>query len=138
MTMSIQLELSAEAQLLVVRISGPFSVAEAKQRFLEVLEAVAQHRVRKVLIDGRTLVGGPTMMERFFYAEHAALSIAKYGVPLNTQFAYVLKQPVRDPERFGENVAVNRGMLTRTFESIEDALAWLDIGSTDVPDLADG
>jgi hypothetical protein len=32
-----------------------------------------------------------------------------------------------DPARFGETVAVNRGMLVRTFENPEDALGWLDI-----------
>lgn len=136
--MSMKLELSADEQLLVVRASGQFSLAEAKQRFIEVLEAVAQHGVRKVLVDGRKLVGSPTKMERFYYAEHAALSIAKYGVPPNTQFAYVLKEPMRDPERFGETVAVNRGMLTGTFESIDDALVWLGIGSADAPELGEG
>jgi hypothetical protein len=102
-----------------------------------VLEAVAQHGVRKVLVDGRKLVGSPTKMDRFYYAEHAAMSIAKYGVPLNTQFAYVLVEPMRDPGRFGETVAVNRGMLTKTFESIDDALEWLGIGTAAAPDLAD-
>jgi hypothetical protein len=45
---------------------------------------------------------------------------------------------MRDPGRFGETVAVNRGMLTKTFESIDDALEWLGIGTAAAPELGEG
>jgi hypothetical protein len=69
-------------------------------------------------------------MERFYYAEFAAQSVANFanrGVSLTTQFAYVLKEPVLDPRRFGETIAVNRGMFVRAFDTLEDALKWLGI-----------
>jgi hypothetical protein len=34
-----------------------------------------------------------------------------------------------DPEKFGETVAVNRGMLAKVFDNLEAALAWLEIRS---------
>lgn len=94
------------------------------------LEAVAQRGVNKVLFDGRSLAGSPTIMERFYYGEFAAQAVANYtarGVPRATRFAYVLVVPMRDPARFGETVAVNRGMLVRTFGNPQDAFQWLDI-----------
>ena len=54
------------------------------------------------------------------------------------QFAYVLKEPVLDPERFGKTVAVNRGMLVKTFDNLEDALGWLEIALANKRDGADG
>lgn len=103
---------------------------DAKRTFLEVLEAVARHELDKVLFDGRLLVGNPTTMERFYYGEFAARAVADYtarGVSRGTRFAYVLQVPMRDVARFGETVAVNRGMLVRTFENPDDGLVWLEI-----------
>ncbi len=53
-------------------------------------------------------------------------------------FAHVLKEPVLDPQRFGETVALNRGMNVRTFDNLEDALAWLRTTLTNRPDAGDG
>lgn len=75
-------------------------------------------------------------MERFYYGEFAAQEIrtfVNFGVSLATQFAYVLEKPVLDPQRFGETVAVNRGLYVKTFENVEDALAWLGISPPIVP-----
>ena len=41
------------------------------------------------------------------------------------RFAYVMHEPLRDPTRLGETVAVNRGMNVKTFETPEDAIEWL-------------
>lgn len=67
-------------------------------------------------------------MERFFYAEFSALQVASLraeGVPHVARFAYLLEEPVLDPNRFGETVAVNRGMLVKAFDNLEEAIVWL-------------
>jgi hypothetical protein len=94
-----------------------------------------------VLLDGRELAGNPRFMERFYYGEFAAETVAKFkarGVSSATKFAYVLKVPILDPWRFGETVAVNRGMHVKTFENLPDALGWLGISPADNPDAGDG
>ena len=48
-------------------------------------------------------------------------------VTLAPRFAYVLEEPMLDPERFGETVAVNRGMRVRAFDNLEAARAWLEL-----------
>jgi len=120
---------------------GEFSLEEAKRTFLELLEAVARHQVKKVLFDGRRLTGDPDTLERFYYGKFAADAVLQFkdrGVSPSTQFAYVLKEPVLDPQRFGETVAVNRGMLVKTFDNLEDALGWLGIAPANKPDGGDG
>jgi hypothetical protein len=66
--MGMNLEIHSESELLHVHAMGRFSLEEAKRTFLEILEAVAQHKVKKVLFDGRRLTGEPEAMERFYYA----------------------------------------------------------------------
>jgi hypothetical protein len=139
--MGMILKISAESVFLRVGATGDFSLVEAKRTFIETLEAVARNKVEKVLFDGRGLAGDPKIMERFFYGEFAARSVAQFtprGVSASTQFAYVLKVPVLDPMRFGETVAVNRGMVVKTFDNLNDALEWLGIPPVNKPDAGDG
>jgi hypothetical protein len=126
--MSMMLTIFAESGFLRANVTGAFSLAEAQRTFIEILAAVAQSKVEKVLFDGRGIAGNPDTMQRFYYGEFVAETIGKFatnGVSRSTRFAYVLEEPVRDPERFGENVAVNRGMVVQTFDNDHDAFAWL-------------
>ncbi len=124
MGMTIKIHAEAESEILYVTATGKFSIGEAKRTFLEMLEAVAANNCTKVLFDGRELIGEPLAMERFYYGAFAAEESHRrvQNIPW---FAYVLKEPVLDPRRFGENVAVNRGLKVKTFEDSKDALNWL-------------
>ena len=107
--------------------SGEFSLEDAKQAFLEMLKAVGQHKVEKILLDARNVMGKPGDLERFYYGEFAARESHRMVVEhkIVPRFAYVIHEPLRDPTRLGETVAVNRGMNVKTFETQEDALEWL-------------
>ena len=117
-----------ESGLLRVDASGDFSLEDAKQAFLELLGAVVQYKAEKILLDGRNVKGKPKDMERFFYGEFAARETRRIVVEHNIvpRFAYVLHEPLRDPARLGETVAVNRGMIIKVFETPEDAIEWLN------------
>ena len=139
--MSLIQKISAEPDFLHVKVSGSFSLREAKENFIQVLEILTRHKVQKVLLDGREVEGNPEVMERFFYGEFAAESLMRFlskGVAAETCFAYVLHEPVLDPGRFGETVAVNRGMTLKVFDALEDALAWLQIEPAKFRDVGAG
>jgi hypothetical protein len=139
--LDIIIEIRPESGFLNVGAMGEFSLQEAERTFLEMLEAVARYKVEKVLFDGRRLTGAPGTMERFYYGEFAADAVFKFrdrGVSRRTKFAYVLNEPVLDPLRFGETVAVNRGMKVKAFDNLEDAFGWLGIVPPDKPDGSDG
>lgn len=124
----MNLEMRAEAGVLKVVATGRFTLDSAQRIFVEMLEAAASHGVAKVHLDGREVVGNPRTIERFLYSEFAAETVAAYssrGLARTTPFAYVLRPPVLDPERFGETVAVNRGMNVKVFEDPDEALRWL-------------
>ena len=116
-----------ESGLLRVDASGEFSLEDAKQAFLEMLGAVVQYKAEKILFDGRNVKGKPKDMERFYYGEFAATETHRIVVEhkIVPRFAYVMHEPLRDPGRLGETVAVNRGMDVKVFETLEDAIEWL-------------
>ena len=86
--------------------------------------------MEKVLIDGRSVTGDVRPIERFYYGDFCAKMAMKFvkEEKLAPKFAYVLKLPILDPGRFGENVAVNRGMIVKMFDDPEAAMLWLEKG----------
>jgi hypothetical protein len=130
--MKLTLRIGADKGLLYATYSGDFALAEAERTFLQILEALERHKIQKVLVDGRAITGEPQGMERFFYGEFAAGEVTKLRnrvMYYNPRFAYVLVEPVLSPHRFGETVAVNRGMIVKAFDNLDDALEWLGIDS---------
>src|SRR6476646_7077610 len=129
--MGLQQEIHFESGLLTIDARGEFSLEEAKRAFLEMLAAVAQYQAEKVLFDGRKLKGQPEHIERFYYGYFAATEtinlVARSRIPKDPRFAFVIHEPLRDPRRFGETVALNRGMSVKTFETPEEASEWLGL-----------
>lgn len=120
----------AEPRYLRVITSGHFTLAEAESTFLQVIDAVTLHKADKVLFDGREVIGEPTIIQRFYYSDFAARTVARYAAESGNpwpQLAYVLEEPVLDPNRFGEKVARNRGMNMRVFDNLEEAFTWLEL-----------
>ena len=126
--MSLQQKMHFESGLLSLDASGDFSLEDAKLAFLEMLGAVVQYKAEKILLDGRNVNGSPRDIERFYYGEFAARETRKIVVEhkIVPRFAYVLHEPLRDPARLGETVAMNRGMVIKVFENPEDATEWLN------------
>jgi hypothetical protein len=131
-TMDVALAVRAEEGLLYATLSGAFSLEEAQRTFLQILASLEQHKLRKVVVDGRPLTGEPSPAERYLYGEFVAKEVGEQCSRMkwnHPQFAYLLIPPVGDPQRLGENAAVNRGMFVKTFENLNDALKWLGIDS---------
>ena len=109
-------------------LMGEFELGLAQEQFIELLEEAVASGATKVLVDGRQMTGKPPDFERFLYGEFSAFAtldlLFRHNVRL--KFAYVIHEPLRDPERFGETVAVNRGMDVKTFEEMNEAVEWLN------------
>ena len=125
--MGMMLNLETESQIIRAVISGEFSDEEGKRTFLEILGTSERLGIDKILIDGAQVTGNINIIQRFFYGEFVAQTTLDLRMRSNhyPQLAYVLKEPVLDPNRFGETVAVNRGAFCKAFDNIHEALAWL-------------
>src|SRR5215472_5687980 len=137
--MSIRQEIHFESGLLNVDASGEFSLEEAQRAFLEMLGAVAQYKAKKVLFDARKVKGKPETLERFYYGHFAATETIRLVREhrIAPRFAYVVHPPLLDPQRFGEIVAVNRGIIGKAFETPKEAFKWLKLTPAKKPAAAD-
>ena len=99
--MSMQQIMHFHSGLLSMDASGEFSLEDAKQAFLEMLEAVALHKAEKILFDARNMKGKPKDMERFYYGEFVAREAHKMVIEhkIVPRFSYVMHEPLRDPTR---------------------------------------
>lgn len=127
--MSIHYEFEPLETYLYAKLIGDYSLAEAKRVSVSLLETCRAHQRFKILMDVFSLKGEPTVYERFSYADYMASMYRDYihqGFNLR-QWAIVGTSPLIAPNRFGENVAVNRGMTVKVFFSIEEAQDWLGV-----------
>jgi hypothetical protein len=125
----MQITIHVQVELTIAIATGSFTLENAKKTFVELLEAVKTHNPKRVLFDARQLTGWPTDIERYQYAEFCAREVNKLSIQdLPTpRFAYLMEVPILDHGRYGETVAINRGMDVKATDSHEEAMEWLGI-----------
>jgi hypothetical protein len=123
--MSISLKFELREEFLHCRASGEFSFEDACMVIQEVLAESAQRGALKVLVDCLRMGGSPTMVERYAMSEFLASKVVE--LKRFPRLAFLGKEPLVDPNRFGELVATNRGVQMKTVEQMEDALNWLGV-----------
>ena len=108
-------------------VVGDFDLTLAEQQFVQLLNEVVHKGATKVLIDGRQVTGHPSAFERFVYGTFVACASLEVLQRHNARlkFAYIIPNPLLDPERFAESVAVNRGMAVKAFDDENEAREWL-------------
>jgi len=86
---------------------------------------IAINKGRKaVLIDFRAVEGTPPdILERFILGVETVRTQRKHKYIVT--LAIVGNEPMIDPKRFGEIVALNRGGIGKVFTNIEEADSWL-------------
>ena len=132
--MNMKMEIIYETGYLHIKISGKFSLTEANDNFVKIMEAAAQSGDNRVLIDCLSLEGTMTTTERLQYSSFVIKQIEEFssrGVHRSIRLAYVVLPPLADPERFAETFAVNRGINARMFDTIDEAFKWLEIEPAD-------
>ena len=104
---------------------GQFSLVEANKLAPHLFEIIADKGIDRVLVDCSSLAGSITMMEQYQHAVYFAESLLANKTIRGIRFAYVATGAFADLEKFGETVAVNRGVNVRTFKDAEGAIQWL-------------
>ena len=130
--MSMVADITPKSDYLHVSVAGYFLLDDANKIITRIFKAVAQYELPNVLIDCRQVKGNPTTMERFAHAEYVVnekiSAMRSNPVIANIRLAYFGRNPlVESQQRFGETVAVNRGVNVRETNSLEEAIQWLGI-----------
>jgi hypothetical protein len=114
-------------------VSGAYSLRQAQDVFDECVKGAVAAGHSRILIDASGVTGAPTQDERYILGLFCAAEqriLASQTPPIEVQVAVYGRQPLIDPNRFGETVAVNRGAKLKVSEQIEEALAWLGVKAT--------
>lgn len=131
--MRVEFTNHADQGFLEATLSGDFSLEEAERTFVQIVQSAIEHKVARVLVDAQGVQGEPTALQRFCYGEFAAKVVRELysvtGLRAPT-FAYLMSHPVLDARRLGENVAANRGLAVKAFDSAADAFKWLGLAQT--------
>ncbi len=103
-----------------VVLKGPYTTAEFPWAYDQVVRAVEKRPAPRVLLNLLAIEGTPTLLERFLFGQTASLTL-----PRTLKLAAVATEPLLDPQRFGEQVAQNRGAWVRAFGTVAEAVEWL-------------
>jgi hypothetical protein len=130
--MTLTVDIEPRPHYLYAAVSGEFSLTAAQAVYDQVVHAALPLAQARILIDARYVTGKPSQEERYalglFVATEQRLMAGKSS--FEPQVAVLGRQPLVDPNRFGETVAVNRGAKVKVSERLEEALHWLGVRAT--------
>jgi hypothetical protein len=114
-------------------VSGDYNLRAAQDIYDQAIKIAVAGGQTRILIDASRVTGTPTQDERsmlglFVAAEQRIL--ASRTPPAEVQVAVYGRQPLIDPERFGETVALNRGAKVKVSERLDEALSWLGVSAS--------
>ena len=126
--MSTQMKLTYENEILTATLTGAYSPDSTKEFFSRILEAAAENKTDKVLIDTTGMSEITTsLLNAFDYGKFAAsefIEHIKKGFS-SIKFAYLHLTEHEEVLKFGETVAQNRGMMAKAFSDMDEAMKWL-------------
>jgi hypothetical protein len=118
--MDYLIEIHNKGDYLQVDYAGLFTLAGAKDCIDRFVEACAEQKCSRVMLDTRKMTGRLGIMDRYKMGRYAIktkelkIRTAMIGTKI-----YVL------PDRFLENVATNLGVDVKVFLDPDEALKWL-------------
>lgn len=123
--MGYELSIDDRHRIVEIRFSEKTEHSEHLKARDEILEICRIRNIHKILVDARELVIDlrPSVMELFDFG----VSWAEKARGMSNLLAGVLPRDstTRENVRFGDTVASNRGFVSRAFDDIEEAKAWL-------------
>jgi len=128
--MGLTIDLQSRKYYLLAALSGAFSVRGAQDAYDRAVKAALPLGFSRILFDASAVTGNPSQDERYSLGVFVAAGqrlLAASTPPRYLQVAVYGHQPLIDPNRFGETVALNRGAKVKVSERLDEALAWLGV-----------
>ena len=126
-TKSTEFQIDVKQNYIYVTLSGILFSNTDREYIDHVLSACIEHEQNKILYDVRSLKGHLSTWDRFNIAVYFTRKSRQHPKTRNVQIAVVGFPPIIDPNRFGETVAINRGLNVNVTDDIEKALNWLKV-----------
>ena len=131
--MSLRVDFKPHKNYLLALVSGDYSLRSAQDVYDQAIKIAVAGGHSRLLLDASRVTGAPTQDERYMLGLFVAAEqriLASRTPPAEVQVAVFGHQPLIDPERFGETVAVNRGAKVKVSERLDEALSWLGVSAS--------
>ena len=125
--MPLQYDIQVKKSYINVIVSGTYSFNKLHPIINSTLLECIKNDMSNILMDLRTTKGNMSTFERFNNAVYFAELSKGHQKTLAVKLAVVGFPPLIDPNRFGETVAINKGVYIKVTNDIEEALSWLQI-----------
>ena len=117
------LTLDEERRIVELRLGAHMTVAEHTSARQDLIALCRKAGVRRILVDASQLLDRPMPSDLFDFA--SAWPAILMHTPVVVAGILPRDEGVRRWWRFGEDAAVNRGLISHAFETREEARAWL-------------
>ena len=101
--------------------SGKVTATDMHHSRQKIAELCKKENITKVLVDDRFITSLPSFEDLFQFGS----TFLQSGFPLYIKIAHVVNAEMMADNEFLETVAVNRGANVKTFQNIDEAMAWL-------------
>jgi hypothetical protein len=131
--MSMRVDFEPHKHYLRAIVSGDYNLRAAQDIYDQAIKIAVAGGQTRILIDASRVTGTPTQDERYMLGLFVAAEqriLASRTPPAEVQVAVYGRQPLIDPERFGETVALNRGAKVKVSERLDEALSWLGVSAS--------
>jgi hypothetical protein len=121
----MEVKFDSRTDCVFATVTGPVSLEETLQAFDKAFDAAVERGLGLVLVDFSQADGALTTHERYKLGEGGAAYSFSKSWKTRPKVAVVGKAPLVDG--FGALTASNRGLDTKTFSEVQQALDWLGI-----------
>ena len=118
--------ITLEKDILLVNADGSYSLDKAKNLFKKSIDSALLHNKAKIVIDVTNVTGDIPFLDRFDFSAFLANYTHEHAMDKVERIAVTGHEPIVHNERFGELVAVNRGLNLKVFTSMKEAVIWLN------------
>ena len=129
--MAMQYDIESHPTYLRAACSGSYAYEDVRRVYEDAIATASARDVPKILIDMREVVGDIPTMERFNLGSYLAELCLEHQKSARFRIAVIGKAPLIGPERFGENVARNRGVLGLATTNLDEVREFLELDADD-------
>ena len=116
---------SLEEDYIQISASGLYSMPRTENLFRFVIDHTLAHNKKKLFLDLSRIHGHIPVFDRLAFSKFMAAYYLENALGKIKAIAVLGNEEIIDKNRFGETVAVNRGVNVRVFLNSEEALGWL-------------
>ena len=122
-----QYKLDVKKNYIHVTVSGTFCMVTYRSIIEVILSECVKNKKSRILFDERKVKGNMSTFERYNLSIFFSNLSREHPFTFKVKIAVVGFQPLIYPDRFGETVALNRGINIKVTNDIDEAINWLQV-----------